>query len=223
MATFIGVKKIAIVCASVVVATVISLGTIYALKPYDASICASTEESEEKIQVCVGDTRHAPEGYVQQRSEYLEDIADTVESVDAVIGLDDYYAVDEAIGFMEDYDITVRHVFMWPAGEPGCTMIYAEDGDIKGAIETYKEQLKNPIPGTDEQILRDNQRFLNGEYGVYALTVTAPADTLAKLNAEADAVSYVDVMYNAEVEKYAKKVGKTVSYIELPAKPDGAL
>lgn len=87
MAAFISVKKIAIVCASVVAATAISLGTMYALKPYDANICASTEESEEKIQVLIGDTRHAPEGYVQQRSEYLEDIADTA---DAVIGLDDY-------------------------------------------------------------------------------------------------------------------------------------
>lgn len=209
-------------CAYAVAAVTISLG-MYVLKSYDTSICASIEESEEKVQVLVGDTRHAPEGYVHQRSEYLEDIADTAESVDAVIGLDDYYAVDEAIGFMEDYDITIRHVFMWPAGESGCMMIYAENGDIKATIEEYKEQLKTPIPGTDEQVLRDNQRFLDGEYGVYALTVTAPADTLAKLNTEAECVCYVDVMYNADVEKYAKKVGKAVSYIEHPSKPDGTL
>ena len=64
---------------------------------------------------------------------------------------------------------------------------------------------------------------MDGEYEVFALTVTASAEALETLNAEADCINYVDVMYNSEVETYATRAGKTVSYIELPSKPDGAL
>lgn len=186
------------------------------------AISASTEETAEKIKVFVGDIADAPENYVQQRLGYLSDIADTSESVKALIGLDDYYTADDVITLAKEYEADIDHVYMWPEGETGRLMLFVEDGDLYASIETYKQQIKADDCSSPE-ILNDYQSFLDGKYGVFAIAVTAPAKTLEEMSLNADCVSYVDVMYNPEVEAYAEQVGKAVSYIELPAKPDGAL
>jgi len=142
--------------------------------------------------------------------------------VQAVVGLDDYYSVDTVDSWADDYDITIDQVYMWPKGEIGRMILSVENNDIKASLESYEQQVTEDDSCEDEDFAKEFQRLTNGEYEVFALTVTASAEVLEVVDTEADCISYVDVMYNDEVESYAKKVGKAVSYVELPSKPDGA-
>ncbi len=185
-------------------------------------ICASMEETEEVIRVFAGDIGRAPEDYVQKRTEYLACIADTDENVDALIGFDDYYTAQEVTTLLEKYDVITDRAYMWPKGETGRLTLFVEDGDLVASIEDYKLQIEAD-DCNDPDILKDYKSFLEGEYGVFALVVTAQPRVLEEMSSQDDCISYIDVLYNAEAETYAEKVGKTVSYAELPAKPDGAL
>lgn len=173
----------------------------------------------------VGDVDRAPEGYVQQRTAYIEDAAETKTStvMDALIGLDDYYTVEEVTAWAEDNGVIISRAYMWPKGETGRLSLYVENNDIESSMELYKQEVEEENLCDDPTFAADYQRFLDGEYEVFAVTVTATAGELEALSTEADCINYVDAMYNAEVEKYAKRAGKAVSYIELPSKPDGAL
>lgn len=191
-----------------------------------SAIGASIEETDSGLKVFVGDIDGAPDGYIDERAAYLENVAKTDENkvMKALISLDDYYSVDEISTLAKKYDIAINRAYMWPRGETGRLSLYVENGDIDASLEAYKKQVaEDSSCDQDVQFTEYHQRLLNGEYGIFALTVTASAEALADLNAEVDCVSYVDVMYNPEVEAYAEQVGKAVSYIELPAKPDGAL
>ncbi len=214
-------------CTAIVAA--LSLLCVGAIKPAQSpgiTASASTEETESELKVFIGDVDRAPEGYVQKRTAYIENAAKarSSEVMEAVIGLDDYYTVDEIAAWADGYDITIKRTYMWPEGETGRLALYVEDNDIKSSIETYKQEVKeNGYCEQSKQFAADYQRFLDGEYEIFALTVTGSAQALEELSTTADCVSYVDVMYNDEVETYAKTTGKPVSYIELPSKPDGAL
>ena len=220
-------KKIVFaVCAvSAVLIVAICVGVHRSVPSSDLTVNASVEETEDKLRVFIGDIQRAPEGYAQQRTEYLGCAANTDadEVMTAVIGLNDYYTIDMVSHLVESYSITAVRVYMWPKGDTGRMCLYVENGDIEASINTYKQQVEEDgVYKQDEQFAKDYQRFLDGEYEVFALTVTGSAEALEALNTD-DCVSYVDVMYNAEAEEYAKQIGKPVSYIELPAKPDGAL
>lgn len=220
-------KKVTATCAAGVAALTLICASVCALIPFtDMTVNASTEETENSLRVFIGDVNGAPEGYVQQRAEYAEMTAkaDADEVIQAVIGFDDYYTVEEIAALVGEYDIVINRAYMWPEGETGRLSLYVTDNNIEKSLNAYEDQVaEKGYCEQDEQFAEDHQRLLNGEYGIFALTATAPADALAKFSAEADCISYVDVMYNVEAEKYAKKVGKAVSYIELPSKPDGAL
>ncbi|MCM1225590.1 MAG: hypothetical protein NC548_65225 [Lachnospiraceae bacterium] len=150
--------------------------------------------------------------------------ADAVaESMEAVVGFNDYYTVDDVVNFVADYDININRVYMWPKGETGRLSIKVQDNDILGSINAFKTRVDEQGLGDDEQAASGYQRFLNGEFEVFAVTVDAPVEALEALNAEANCISYIDVMYNEGIETYAARANKAVSYIELPAKPDGAL
>lgn len=219
-------KKLTAFGAAGIAALTLACASTYVLKPSeDLSAYASVEEVEDRVKVFVGDINSAPESYVQQRATYIADTADTKANMKmgAVIGLDDYYTADEITAWAEKYDVIINRAYMWPKGETGRLSLYVENGNLESSIETYKQEVEENHFCDDPQFAKDYQRFLDGEYEVFALTVTASAETLEALSTEADCISYVDVMYNPEVEKYAKKAKKAVSYIELPAKPDGAL
>ncbi len=221
-------KKISVACAATACVAALTLVCVCGFKhtsPSGLTVSASTEETEDRLKVFIGDVDRAAEGYIQQQSEYVQQVASVNSDaiLEAVIGLDDYYTVDEIAAWADKYDIAINRAYMWPKGETGRLSLYVEDNDIKTSIETYKQEVEDNSFCDDEQFAKDYQRFLNGEYKVFALTVTAPAEVLEALSTEADCVNYVDVMYNAEAETYAEKAGKAVSYIELPAKPDGAL
>lgn len=216
-------------CTAIVAA--LSLVCVGAFKPAQSpdmtvSASASTEETETRLKVFTGDIDRAPEGYVQQRTAYINNAAKarSSEVMEAVIGLDDYYTVDEITALADDYDIVINRTYMWPEGETGRLALYVEDNDIESSIEAYKLEVEeNGYCEQNEPFAANYQRFLDGEYEIFALTVTGSAQALEELITTADCISYVDVKYNTEVETYAESVGKTVSYIELPSKPDGAL
>lgn len=209
-----GFAAIALTCAG-----------MYASISSDVTVHASTEETESALRVFVGDTANAPDDYAQQRTAYLETLTKKRSSspVEAIISLDDYYTVEAITALAEAYDIVVNRAYMWPEGETGRLALYVENGDIESSIELYKQQVEENGSCSDPAFAADYQRFLDGEYEIFALTVTGSAQALEELSTTADCISYVDVMYNTEAETYAARAGKTVSYIELPAKPDGAL
>lgn len=219
-------KKFTASCAASVAVFALVFAGAYALIPSDdMTAYASTEETADQIKVFVGDIGRAPEDYTQQRAAYIENtaVANASAEMSAVVDLDDYYTVEEVSSWAANYDITIDRVYMWSKGDTGRLILCIENNDIESSMENYKRQVEKDGSCDDPTFAADYQRFLDGEYEVFAVTVTATAEDLAELNAETDCISYVDVMYNAEVEKYAKRAGKAVSYIELPSKPDGAL
>lgn len=151
--------------------------------------------------------------------------ADGTQEFSAVAGLTDYFTVSEIIDLMENHEgITIERVYMWPKGETGRLGLLIENGDIEESINNYAAKAQeNALADGDEQYAKDTERLINGEYGIFAITVSGTAGDLEKLAGDTEYFSYVDVKYNAKAEAYAAKHGKTVSYIELPSKPDGAL
>lgn len=189
-------------------------------QPPGVSVCASTEETDKNLKVFIGDINNAPEDYVQQRTDYLKCL--TSESVNALIGFNDYYTTDDVITLVEEYNAVIDRAYMWPKGETGRLMLFVEDGDLISSIKNYRERIESD-DCDDPEITKDYQSFLDGKYGVFAITVTASAKSLGDMIDQSGRISYVDVLYNAEAEEYAEATGKTVSYIERPSKPDGAL
>lgn len=219
-------RKIIAPCILGLAAFTIASVSAHVLIPAELKVSASVEETPDQIKVFIGDVDHASENYVQQRSGYVQDVAntDTDKALEAVIGLNNYYTIDEIVALVEDYNIGVNCVYMWPKGETGRLALSVENDDIDSSIKEYMNWVDSSgVCENDPEFAADYQRFLDGEYEVFAVTATATAEDLAELNDKADCISYVDVKQNAEVEKYAKKAGKAVSYIELPSKPDGAL
>lgn len=189
------------------------------------SACASTEETEHGVKVFVGDIDRAPKGYTQKRTAYVKDAAKakSSETMEAVICLDDYYTADEIDAWVDSYDISITRAYMWPKGETGRLALCVKGNDIKSSMEAYKLEVEENDYCKYPQFASDYRRFLDGEYEVFALTVTGSAQALEELSTSTDCASCVDVMQNPDAETYAKKAGKPVSYIELPSKPDGAL
>ena len=224
MSTIIKKRWTAVACS--ICAVALAVAGIGAAIPssHELNACASTEETEDCVKVFIGDTNRAPKDYAHKRTAYIKDTAakNADITVEAVIGLDDYYTIEDIASLTEAYDITINRAYMWPKGETGRLSLYVEDGDIESSIEAYKQEVEENNYCDNATFAEDYQRFLDGEYEVFALTVTASAEALEALNTEADCINYVDVMHNDEVETYAAQAGKAVSYIEFPSKPDGA-
>lgn len=206
-----------------VFALVLVFLAVASILPVQAYASVSASEDESDVRVFVGDLENAPGSYAAERMAYLDQLAKTRASgtVEAIIGFDDYYDLDEVMGWVEQYDLTVKYIYWWPAGETGRLGLFVQNGDVPKAIADFAEEVERR--GEDDGLWEYNQRFFNGERGVFALTVFAPAGTLDEMAADLGCVSYVDVKYNEDVERYAAQKGKEVSYIELPSKPDGAL
>lgn len=193
-----------------------------------ANASVSAQERKGVIKVFVGDINGAPWGYVESRWKYLRRLAasNPDETVEAVIGLDGYYPLEKVADWLEQYDVTASRLHMWPEGETGRLALYVENGvqdGISAYIEETEEFFREINLDESDVMWKDFQRFLNGEFGVYAMTVTASAETLDAMASDLTCFAYVDIMYNEDVERYAARRGKDVYYIELPAKPDGAL
>lgn len=216
-----GKLRIAIFALSFSAISLLTCACSESSDPDTLSICASVEEKEDVFRIFAGDIERAPDNYVQRRTEYLDSIADTTGSVDALICFNDYYTAQEIAEFAESYDVAINRAYMWPKGETGRLLLFVEDGNLEKSIDDYKLEIRSDDTCDDPDMLKDYQSFLDDKYGVFAVSLTAPAKTLVDMSHEADCISFVDVLYNAEAEEYAKSVGKPVSYLELPAKPDG--
>ena len=185
---------------------------------------ASAEETASVVKVFVGDIMRAPSGYAESRLKYISQLAsyNPEEAVTAVVGFDKYYPLEDISSFIGTHEgITINRLYMWPEGETGRLSLYVDNGNIMESIKAYLAQVEENGLDNDEQSIKDHQRFLNGEYGVFAVTVTCSVETLHKMVASTDRVLYADIKYNAEAEDYAKEKGKDICYIELPTKPDG--
>lgn len=141
----------------------------------------------------------------------------------AVVLLDDYYTVETVQTLVDDLDLRVVNVWLWKPGETGRAMFaVGEDGDIAAAVRGGARRSLND-PGTSPEERRDLEKAANGQMGVFALTVQGAAKELNGVRGADKAVAGVDVEYNALAELRGKLWGRTVSYVYLPEKPDGAL
>lgn len=122
----------------------------------------------------------------------------------AVVLLDDYYPLEAAVGTLDSCGVRPVSTFQWVRGETGRSMRPVEDGPRS-------------------QPPRDMTRVPDGSEGVFALVVEGTASQLNGLGREVPQVFAVDVEHNGYVELQGKLWGKTVSYVYLPQKPDGAL
>ena len=208
-----------------VFALLLVFSAVTSILPVQAYASVSAAERQGSIRVFVGDLDNAPGSYAAERMAYLDQLAKTRASgtVEAIVGFDDYYELEKVSGWLEQYHVTAKCVYMWAPGDTGRLGLFIENGDIPKAVADFCAYEEGRGAEEDDAEGLDYRRFLNGEFGVFALTVIAPAETLDEMAADLGCVSYVDVKYNEDVESYAAQMGKTVSYIELPSKPDGAL
>ncbi len=211
-------------CATIV-ALLLVFSAVTSILPVQAYAAVSAADRKESVRVFVGDVENAPGSYAKQRLAYLHRLAksDGDTPVEAIVGFDDYYALEEVSDWLEQYHVTAKCVYMWAPGDTGRLGLFIENGDIPKAVADFRAYEEGRGAEEDDAEYLDYQRFLNGEFGVFALTVIAPAGTLDEMAADLDSISYVDVKYNEQVERYAARMGKDVSYIDLPSKPDGAL
>lgn len=140
----------------------------------------------------------------------------------AVALLDDYYPVEAVQTLADDYGLQVKNVFLWTRGETGRAMFPVEDSrDIATAVgRNVQRSLDDPDTSPEER--RDMERAADGEMGVFALVIEGKAAELNRLRRKVPQFSAVDVEFNAVSELQGKIWGKTVSYVYLPVKPDGA-
>ena len=208
-----------------IVALLLVFSAVTSILPVQAYAAVSAADRKESVRVFVGDLENAPGSYAKQRLAYLHRLAksDGDTPVEAIVGFDDYYALEEVSDWLEQYHVTAKCVYMWAPGDTGRLGLFIENGDIPKAVADFCAYEEGRGAEEDDAEYLDYQRFLNGEFGVFALTVIAPAGTLDEMAGDLDSISYVDVKYNEQVERYAAEKGKDVSYIELPSKPDGAL
>ena len=206
-------------------ALVLVFSAVTSILPVQAYAAVSATERQGSVRVFVGDLENAPGSYAKQRLAYLHRLAksDGDTPVEAIVGFDDYYALEKVSGWLEQYHVTAKCIYMWAPGDTGRLGLFVENGDIPKAVADFCAYEEGRGAEEDDAEWLDYQRFLNGEFGVFALTVIAPAETLDEMAANLGCISYVDVKYNEEAERYAAQKGKDVSYIELPSKPDGAL
>lgn len=187
---------------------------------------ASFEQNNGSVNVFIGDISRAPDGYVDSRMQDLQQMALSVpkEHVSAVVGFNRYCTKDEIQRLVSSADDScLERVYMWTEGDTGRLSLYIGGKTIEEGISDYKNQVDKNSLNNDIQFSADYQRFLNGEFGIFAITISCSAESLCKLAQEYDIIEYVDIKHNKDAEDYAISKGFKVNYIELPSKPDGTL
>lgn len=190
------------------------------------NITISPETNEVKIHTGTSQVS-APLAYRNARAALLAQLANEQPAREfaAVVPMDDYYTIEEVNSFISSHStVSIERIYMWTPGETGKLVLDSTSNDIQDDVDRYLEVMASrPATARSEALQRDLQKLEDGEFMVYALTVTASAEVLNSLSANADMVSFVDLKYNPEAEAYASQNDMIFSYHELPEKPDGAL
>ncbi len=211
---------------SIVLAAILTF--IFLILPSGASDSNRVNENE-SVKVFVGSSRMAdPIGsniYILGRKSFLSKLADkhpeTVYS--AVVVLDDYYSVQDIEELAKNENLTINTIYLWAPGETGRAALGVKNNDFKASIARVYNRAKEH-EGTEEFNSADEHliRLIDGNYGIFSITVEATAEKLNKLKSN-KCIEFVDVKYSEAGEKKAAKRGVSIYYIELPYKPDGAL
>lgn len=159
--------------------------------------------------------------YAAARQNFLEELSENSpgETFSAVVPLDDYYSISEMTELAQDSDLKIERVFMWAPGETGKLVLNIVGNDIDRAIEEYLDRVESR--NISHAMAEDLEKLRNGAFGIYGLTITDSPDNLLELSTSVECFVGVDVVYNPAAERYAVSQGKTFSYVERPAKPDG--
>ena len=206
-------------CATVILA----LHFAYLSVPARASMNVSTA-SDGSVRIIIGDIGTGKtRAYSSERNKFLNSLAESNPSdhFTAVVPLNDYYPISDINELVADRGLTIERVFMWTPGETGKLVLNIENNDIYNAIDNYLSKLESrKISSAMEE---DLQKLQNGEFKIYALSITDSAERLLQLSEQETSFAGVDVLYNPEAEEYALSKNQTFSYVELPSKPDGQL
>jgi hypothetical protein len=224
-----GITKAKKVFAKIVIVSVAILCCFILIS--QLAVAANIDTRAENIRVFVGGSRlnFPPLSalYRSERTKLLNDLAEGVDGgiktpesrMSALVILDDYYSVDDLKEIAEH--ITVERIYLWAPGETGRASLWVESGNIAEAIQRSYDECKNAEPFSQGE--RDYMNMIDsGNYGIFCMAVSGTADQLSALN-RLSIVEFTDLMYSPDAEAKAARDGVSVSYIELPYKPDGAL
>jgi len=114
----------------------------------------------------------------------------------------------------------VTSVYIWEQNKTGRAIIDVQDNDIIRTIDSFFSSLELDNE-PDSQYKQDMLSLLNN-YGVFAVEVTDTYQNLENLASDPN-VSRVDLVYNEQAETLALNTKRSVSYVCIPAKPDGTV
>ncbi len=143
-----------------------------------------------------------------QKQFSLEDI-----KIRAVVSLNRYCTVEEVNQWIHQEDIAITSVFLWTPGETGRMEQYLQDGeDILQALDRYLEIAEEAAEDThDGAYTEDLEKFKNGEYQVFGLSVELPLwEVFGALDGLKDTGCVARVDY------------VPLGFSGIPSKPDGA-
>lgn len=196
--------------------------------PASATMNVSISPNDGEVKIHTGSLEgSSPYAYRNARTSLLEQLAieQPQDEFTAVVPLNDYYTVEDANSFISSNpNLTIERIYMWIPGETGKLVLDSTSSNIQDDIDRYINTMyTRPAVEKSEALKEDLQQLENGEFMVYAFTVTGSAEVLNELSTNSEMISFIDLMYNPEAEAYAVKNDMSFSYLELPEKPDGAL
>lgn len=190
-----------------------------------ASASMNIDVSGSKVKIMIGAMdESAPLGYSRTRNTFLTELAENMpeERYSAVVSMDNYYTEAEILETIQNYNLQLERIYMWVPGETGKMSLFIENNDINAAKERFFKKMKSHL-GEADGIQEKLIELAGGEVKVYAITVSGTAQELKEVAELESKFAAVDVKYNPDAEKYARDRNMTYSYVEMPAKPDGAL
>lgn len=162
------------------------------------------------------------EKYKTERKEFLIRLNETRSNdvFKAVVLLNKYCTVEDINEFIKTENVNVTCVYLWIPGETGRIRMVVKENNIEGALTRHFDEFEKK-ENVDDQMKADYNRIMSGDFGIFCVVIDANAIILNNLQNN-KIVDFIDVWYNPDAENIAQESGKSVQYIELPLKPDGA-
>lgn len=140
----------------------------------------------------------------------------------ATVTFNNFKSAEELSDLLKQHGaIKVENVWFSIPNETGRGMVIVENNDFNSAMNKFLEKSKKYVEDSnDRNAKNDHEELEKGNYGIFAMTVTAKYKHLESLSDD-KSVKLIDIHFNQEAEDLAKKDNKRVKYIILPEKPDG--
>ena len=198
-------------------------GVIISLQLSTTVEAANIEVSSEKIRVFIGSTdgmtAAQANNYARTQSDLLNNfVVSAPEDIgSALITFEAFISQHETEALLNTVN-SIDTIYMWIPNKEGRAIIDVTNNDVKGAITNFFASLD--LENVANEDYKSDMLELMANYGIFAAEVTAEYSVLNGLTNQ-DSIISVDVIYSEVAMTMADKTGKSISYICIPAKPDG--